>query len=554
MMKTHVITASVPALGLRVDAQGDAVTIGINDLGGRGQPWAAVLVPVEQDGAHLRVWTGGEGAPPRDKADYLGKVVDLKRLARQDPPYIVVSRRSEWDARHGPRPWPFHANLVLVLMLYVQSPDIGEQPFGLSTDIDESGHWSQVTAAVHECLAGSSLDALRGGLITGPTMAASPPASNPGSGSPSALTFSLASCQYQSDFLDRMPDDATVDGPADASLLALGRLLNKPGGPSLMLFVGDQVYVDATAGLFDAKAQDGQYRLPYERQGESRGSKAALQSLRVKVHMMPDDHEIIDNWEPGEPPPPPGGSTTLALGTAAYWKYQRLTPPKPQIWHAMEHCGLPFFLADARTERKGRNADNWAMQTIMSETQFSALCKWMTIDKHKTLPKFVSTASALFPRSLAVARDPACALHSDTWDGYPKSMHDLLAHACDNQVTGLVFLSGDEHISNWVEVSVSNLDTGKSCKLHSVHSSALYAPYPFANAMPEDFARCETFLFPDRLEGRYRCQVRTVFAPQGDGFALLTAMRVGSGWDLAVAFHNAAGPKPGMPVLLRGIA
>ena len=82
-------------------------------------------------------------------------------------------------------------------------------------------------------------------------------------------TFSLASCQYPADMFERMPDGSNqpdgpfaTRGPADASLLALGKLVDPTDiasqrapadPPTLLLLVGDQVYTDATAGLFDPK-------------------------------------------------------------------------------------------------------------------------------------------------------------------------------------------------------------------------------------------------------------------------------------------------------------
>jgi hypothetical protein len=376
---------------------------------------------------------------------------------------------------------------------------------------------------------------------------------------PPVVIFSLASCQYPSDFLDRMPSDAdpgmagTSTGLADASMIALGKLQGGSDRPSLSLFVGDQVYIDATAGLFDPKTSDDRYLQPYRNLGASRGHLEAIQGSGVEWHMMPDDHEISDNWEPGVPTPP-GERSELELGLDAYWKYPRQGEPPGVVWHTVLHRELPFFLADARTERQGRNSANFRSQKIMSDEQFQALHDWMVRPAYTLLPKFVTTASALFPRSLAVARDPARALHSDAWDGYPNSMHGLLAYVCEHEVKGLVFLSGDEHISNCVQVHLTRLDVKgnvcKSCTLHSVHSSALYAPYPFANAVPEDFARSETFCFPDPDAGPYTCEVRTLFAPPGDGFALLKVILDGAAWRLEVAFHDAKGPKPGQPVRL----
>ena len=552
-MPNYAITPVAPAFGLRVSAAPDTVTISINDHGGRGWPWAVIFVPVVQKDNKFHVLIQKAENPPPYAPDDLLKASYWQRQKKHSPPYNVSSNRSDWVKAHT-APWPFDTGLVLTLLLYFQSPGVGEEPLieSLLNPEDDPEYRHEVAEKVGDCLAKSTVNDLRGGLIArraavGPPDAGKTPATPPKAPPTlvSEVTFSLASCLYPSDIFDRMPDDTSEPGPADASLLALGKRLGKPGAPSLLLFVGDQVYVDATAGLFDPKVQDDRYRLPYEYRGGSRGVKAALQYSDVDVYMMPDDHEIIDNWEPGAPTPK-GEKPAIELGTAAYWKYQRFDSPPAPIWRAIVHGKLPFFLGDARTGRQGRTAMNWREQKIMDDDQFKALCTWMKNKNETELPMFVTTASAVLPRRLAVARDPACALHSDAWDGYPKSLHDLLAYVCDNQIKGLVFLSGDEHISNFVEARVTKLVDGKDgnqCTLHSVHSSALYAPYPFANAVQEDFARNETFLFTDSKASHYRCEVRTVFAPEGDGFALLTARQSIPGWQLEVVFHDAHGPK-----------
>jgi hypothetical protein len=97
---------------------------------------------------------------------------------------------------------------------------------------------------------------------------------------------------------------------------------------------------------------------------------------------------------------------------------------------------------------------------------------------------------------------------------------------------------------------LTDLRSGRQTIVHSIHSSALYAPYPFANSIAENFARIEDFQFTDSRGNRYRCEVSTVFAPQGDGFAILTAQSSGQNWMLSVMFHDAQGPKHTTPYQL----
>jgi hypothetical protein len=59
--------------------------------------------------------------------------------------------------------------------------------------------------------------------------------------------------------------------------------------------VGDQVYVDPTAGLYDPTAKEDRYRLPYEAWLRQKNVRDVLR--RIPSFMLLDDHEIDDNWE-----------------------------------------------------------------------------------------------------------------------------------------------------------------------------------------------------------------------------------------------------------------
>jgi hypothetical protein len=131
-------------------------------------------------------------------------------------------------------------------------------------------------------------------------------------------------------------------------------------------------------------------------------------------------------------------------------------------------------------------------------------------------------------------------LRSDAWDGYPASLQRLLAGVYNRGVGGMIFLSGDEHISNVVRIAIRRAGDDKIVVAHSIHSSALYAPYPFANGTEDDFAGTETFCF---LHGgtRYFCRVRTWYPAVGDGFAIVTVARERTGWLVTVGFDRADG-------------
>ncbi len=120
----------------------------------------------------------------------------------------------------------------------------------------------------------------------------------------------------------------------------------------------------------------------------------------------------------------------------------------------------------------------------------------------------------VLPRTLAVrSGGTAAALRSDAWDGYPLSLHRLLAQVYERGANDVVFLSGDTHRGNVTTIELTREGSDKKVIAHSIHCPALYAPYPFANAVPEDFARVDSFEFTwvDARCGAmtYRCSVRS---------------------------------------------
>jgi hypothetical protein len=223
---------------------------------------------------------------------------------------------------------------------------------------------------------------------------------------------------------------------------------------------------------------------------------------------------------------PRGPDSPLLSGLAAFHRFQRDdgAAPRAEAFESFEHRGLHFFLADTRTERQARRACDFGDKLIMSDKQFLKLRSWLVAPERSLAPKFVLTSSILLPRRLTTARDEACGLHSDAWDGYPRSLQALLVWVCDHQVQNLVFLSGDEHLGCEASITVRRIDGVASVSFRSVHCPALYAPYPFANSVEEDFAAIDRFGWRAASGASYHCEVRACFpAARRHGFVVLTA-------------------------------
>jgi hypothetical protein len=358
------------------------------------------------------------------------------------------------------------------------------------------------------------------------------------------ITFAFSSCQFPWGMLDQRV--------AEASYRRLAARLDAAGPkPECLLLLGDQVYVDATAGLFDPSTRFDRFVLPYERLYRSRAVQDVLR--RLPAYMLLDDHEIDDNWEPaaGEDA---RNDPHLREGRRAYLDFQRrATPPRAAagdnagdddpLWFSFARGGFHFFMADTRTEREPRSAATLERARIMSEAQFEKLLGWLD-EQDRRMPKFIATPSILLPRHLRAVQNghPASALRSDGWDGYPRSLQRLLAHIADKQIRNVIFLSGDEHLSCVARATITSPHTGRSVPIHSIHSSALHAPYPFANSIPEDLVAKETFSFaPAGTDRGYRCAVSVERFIPGDGFAVLRVYREGDEWRLACEFDRAGG-------------
>lgn len=347
------------------------------------------------------------------------------------------------------------------------------------------------------------------------------------------VSFLFASCQYPAGMMDR--EDA------NRSYASLARRLDEGmAPPTRILLLGDQVYTDATYGLLDPARLDDRYRLPYEQLAAADGPWAQLpQDLRRTMRMTPDDHEIVDNWEPWFP-----GATgeRHRRGLAAYWRFQRgENAPAGDLWQRLPEAHEPaegwrVFMADTRSTRDHRSDTSLDTATILGQPQTEALEAWLREAPDDL--KVVTSAAMLLPRTRIAVDEP---LRLDNWQGYPASFRRLLAFVCDAGIRNLVFLSGDAHLGVSAQVTVRNVVSSAEAAFSSHHAPALYAPYPFANETQWNLRLDDRFAFEwNDLQGRparYECTVRTQVLEDGvTGWGMLRGRRSGSAWTTEVVF------------------
>lgn len=351
--------------------------------------------------------------------------------------------------------------------------------------------------------------------------------------------FALGSCQYPAGLLD-----------SEIAYRSYQRVLDRLRVeqdivPAFMVLTGDQVYVDATAGLFDPSQRDDRYERPYEAWLRNRSVRGVLRQL--PAYMLLDDHEIDDNWEPlvgareqGRTARNRANAEKLELGVRSYARYQRGISAKLPV--AFGHNGLSFFMLDTRTGRCHRRVGNLETASLCKEDALVMLEQWLIDTANQGQPRFVVSPAMILPRHRRAVRrgELSSALNSDGWDGYPATLYRVLALIADHGFRDVVFLSGDEHLAcvATADISARRPDGSTSSgRLHSIHTAALYAPFPFANSRPDDFVAEETFAFPTNA-GAYECRVRAEFPDAEHGFTFLRARMHDEGWELDCQFGD----------------
>ena len=335
-------------------------------------------------------------------------------------------------------------------------------------------------------------------------------------------TFAFSSCQYPNGIFD---EEISTD-----SFRKLNHRIKSETQPPIdfVALVGDQVYTDPTAGLLDPTRKYDKYSAPYIRLYQANAIRNVLR--KVPVFNMLDDHEIENNWEPCSDTQPT--SSAFEAGIDSFLTYQRgiknsgqVAPNKSnRLWYKFKHNDHHFFMMDTRTERKHRTAANIIQKdtTIVSSEQMSELTDWLAQSPPNSL-KFILSGALFLPRhqlkggSLEKIEH---ALHSDSWDGYPSSLHLLLGHIAENQIENVVFLSGDEHMGCFAQATIKNQKKATSTKIYSIHTPGLYTPFPFANASRDDIEGEQNINQPDIWSSEfefisnntnYHCTVNTQF-------------------------------------------
>lgn len=258
-------------------------------------------------------------------------------------------------------------------------------------------------------------------------------------------------------------------------------------GADCMILLGDQIYADATADLFDPKAHYEKFRNPYRMAFGSPAATALMSHL--PSYFAVDDHEYRDNWH-GQPD---SGEQGFDYARRMAWLFQmhhqqQRNYAEARLWYDFSSAGYLFFVFDTRLHR---HTDVNGDTALMKSDQMQGFTQWLQDNDSPVL--FLATGSPLAPVSRAVCANPATAIYQDSLLAYPEFLvwlvQQLHEHAPGKRI---IWLCGDPHFSCFAQLRLAvagSSDAGAEAtavQLTQVCASGLYAPMAFINANVND--------------------------------------------------------------------
>jgi len=351
------------------------------------------------------------------------------------------------------------------------------------------------------------------------------------------LVFILGCCQYPPDLIRQRQAYKTL---SRISSYIKENNFNRIDDEIVALITGDSIYADATAGLFDPVEEISKYTNSYITFNNA-PQKQALDALSVNFLYTIDDHEINENWEPVAP------EELLLQGKRNFLLGHRrgagLNPPRGisedeylknnlrdiPLWRRVSRQGTELFLMDTRTEREQRTLTNHTSANLISKKQKKALFEWLDEMHRKDIenqgpfaqPKFIVSGSMPLPRQQFISQSPddtSVCLNSDGWDGYPATLNQVLSHIAKNGIKNVIFLSGDAHIPCFAKATLNFNGASESTTIFSIHAAPFHAPFPFGNAVKEDFAEKDIFRIKTTASLSVDATVHCEFPNIGNGF------------------------------------
>ena len=299
------------------------------------------------------------------------------------------------------------------------------------------------------------------------------------------FNFLVGSCRYPGTPFEANQSDKVFEG-------MLKVIEGKDNNIDVLFLIGDQIYADATADLFDSRVPDDKFMLPYRHAFMSTNARKVLS--RLPVHFAVDDHEIRDNWS-GEDY---NDKNLAVIQARSYMVSAReksnlgnaRKPDEGSLWYALDHKNeavFPSFVMDSRTERQ-QSAD-FETSRLIGVNQLEAFKKWLKEVEGFDQPKFVFAGQIITPLSRRFHSGDGLWRNEDGFVSCPDTLGEIIECILTSKVENLVFVGGDQHLSCTTKMVLSDRkgDKPRTRTVWQIVASGLYAPMPFANAKERDF-------------------------------------------------------------------
>lgn len=260
-------------------------------------------------------------------------------------------------------------------------------------------------------------------------------------------------------------------------------------GAAHLLLVGDQIYADATADIFDPTMPMERFQERYQRafggSGRAKGRNAHWVLQNIPTYFAIDDHEIDDNWPQNINESLlvryPGGDAGVVAAKETAWNFMfHKSRSKNQFWYSFDSGKFPYFVFDTRTERPTGIRVFMGVSALISAAQQIGFRQWLASQKDSEFPLTLVTGSPLGPFSNSLTDHPVLSANEDSLIGFPGFLHWLVDEIAAMEFEEVILISGDNHQSSLSVYDVTSQRDNR-VKFHQVISSGLYAPLPFVN-------------------------------------------------------------------------
>ncbi len=532
-----------PAIGaLQAVDDGVVVRVLLHATPRRAEPCKIVMLPLRDGLAQwneARMWDWPQ--PAADSRALQWRVKSAALALQHECVFVTVHSGFPMKA-HGQSPISLESGSVGFSHKVVSGAETDQETKlddgsrdALQAWLDDPGQWP---AAAQHCLLRLSPQVLKA-------------ACRDGAESQPSVSFAMGSCQYPPGVFDAQPAAASFR-----------RMLDETK-PQFLLLLGDQVYMDATAGVFDPvynamqNAQDRAAELDRIYALTWRMPEFRQLAARLPLLALLDDHEVRNDWQGPQSDELQQLENKYRLD--AYdrhqWKLQSALPGTALGGGTSRNivrypAGAPFFLLDTRAKRDPRLADPRQRRRILGKGVMDAL-KAELVALPKSVLKFIVSPVPLLPAERFAPSEAASRMRSDTWAAFEPCLAELLLHIRDAQVQHVVFLSGDSHLSSVTEFHFNQGKTGRAPnKVVSVVSSGLYIPWPFANQYEDEVLLSGTAQFKSDTGDVCSGAVRKLGLMRAQGYAVVGLQPRSDGPRLTVRLQPAAMATPAPEILV----